>query len=210
MLLRQETNCLASDSSVVRSVEPIADWLPGSGDSHDLELPERHELSPLSLEDDDQVNARILFPARRHQSDSSASNTEPLPHLDAELNSLKSLILAQSTPGVRETAPQAPPHVLHPRMVEVISEILPGILSVWAEEDGKSRFIYNLSGSGDSKIVGTYTTGERQAKIRKYKAKLAKWRALHPLNRTFEGRRQIAYTKARRNGRFASATVEAG
>jgi len=55
-------------------------------------------------------------------------------------------------------------------------------------------------------IIKRCTQSERIEKMKKYKAKLKKWREAHPINRYYVGRRKNALRKARANGRFATAT----
>ena len=45
----------------------------------------------------------------------------------------------------------------------------------------------------------------REMKIRRYKEKVKKWREKHPVSRRFEGRRKVATTKYRLNGKFAKS-----
>jgi hypothetical protein len=151
------------------------------------------------------INHSILFPGLKPKQAESGSSTQASPQLDLELSTLKNSILAHKPAFCSSSSVETVTVPLHPRMAEVMQELLPGALSLWGEGEANARYAFNFSVlEGESKIVGMYALGERQARIKKYKAKLKKWRALHPVSRAFEGRRQIAFAKVRRNGRFAA------
>ena len=164
---------------------------------------ESQDLRQLDLvrREDALVAAEILFPRTwpRPNVQSVASTHDP--RLDAELDSLKTLVLAQPS----FSPPSSSQPILHPRMVQLMQELLPGAISVVNDSLGSPHVVFNLSqAQGELRMVGMYTLAERQVKIRRYKEKIRKWRLLHPVNRTFEGRREIAFTKPRFNGRFAA------
>ena len=52
-------------------------------------------------------------------------------------------------------------------------------------------------------IIKRCSPSEKAEKIKKYRAKMKKWREMHPISRCYEGRRKNALKKARSNGRFA-------
>lgn len=56
---------------------------------------------------------------------------------------------------------------------------------------------------GDEGTTERYTREERWVRIAKYKEKLRKRRARRPVSRLYEGRRRIAFSKQRLNGKFA-------
>ena len=203
-------NCVHSFVSAVRPPIFMNSWnvqaVPEVEQLLDLDLPGIREYQDAfakktsNCPDDDHITASILFPCPLAKATASTISNPVDPHLDAELDSLKTLVLGQTYLGNYQT----PQPIIHPRMLEVMKELLPGALSVWSDGPGSSRVVFNLSkAQGDLKVIGMYTMAERQLKIRRFKNKIKKWRALHPLNRAFEGRRQIAFTKPRLNGRFA-------
>jgi len=63
----------------------------------------------------------------------------------------------------------------------------------------------SVIGNEEEERVGAYTRSQRRRKIQNYKEKLKRRRATHPIVRKFEGRRKIAFTKQRLNGRFTKA-----
>ena len=57
------------------------------------------------------------------------------------------------------------------------------------------------------KINGIYNKEERLRKIQYYKEKKQKWRAKHPINRGFLGRKMVAKAKPRIRGKFVKKSV---
>ena len=60
------------------------------------------------------------------------------------------------------------------------------------------------------KINGVYTKEQRLLKIKYYKEKKNKWRAKHPINRGFIGRKMVAKAKPRIRGKFVKKTTMEG
>lgn len=61
---------------------------------------------------------------------------------------------------------------------------------------------YGIYSSEIPKKHGIYSKEERLKKIQKYKEKKQKWRAKHPINRGFIGRKLVAKAKPRVRGKF--------
>lgn len=166
-------------------------------------------MPKLSLDLQDDVRheqilaAQILFPEKesKERLKRSVVMSEAL---DGELNFLRALILSQGTCTTDEHFP-ALPHKSSPsrdRPVLVLSHFgtveengLQGKVPVDPENDEDAQ----------ENGPGAYTKVERQRRIRKYKDKLQRRRKVYPLSRRFEGRRRVAFAKARNNGRFAKA-----
>lgn len=137
---------------------------------------------------------QILFSgkeSRESLKESITINTD----LDNELNSLRALILAQKVyVDVDEFVPMSQ------KRQSIIEKPVISLATSDMQRDSFPR--YELEENQEEKI-GIYTKVERQRKIRKYKEKLKRWRKLHPISRSFEGRRKVAFTKNRSNGRFS-------
>lgn len=162
-----------------------------------------HCLTSSSLDlqngfDHDQIaTMKILFPGKeiKENLQKSVVSSESL---DNELNYLRLLILSQPNFVLTQQLSLSLP----------LTGQQPGTFfaaAVEAEEKPLESEEQNASDDATEKRVGIYTKVEREGKIRRYKEKLKKWRALHPVSRNFEGRRRVAFNKSRNNGRFFKA-----
>lgn len=171
-----------------------------------------------NLSDDGAYVVTQKIPERQFSYQSFIADQE----LDLTLQYLKKSMLSQSCPqrksskekeNIRLTMPKleklriSKRISMPPNFYEVISDLINDSKSL--EKKIKSslpRKIFRLNKFPEgTKFVGAYTIMERLKKIGKYKAKLKIWREKHPISKTFEGRRQVAFQKARLNGRFAKA-----
>lgn len=161
------------------------------------------EGNPQTLTEDKKINARILFPSIRHRISDSQETIPSNPFLDQDLEQLRRTLLSQSLSdfqkqGTMEGTPS----------LGCVNQ--PVFISPPSLEELHNSFCYQnylnsrIGGHGfPLKKVGMYTIPERQKRIKKYKAKLKKWRSSHPLSRRFDGRREVAFKKSRLNGKFA-------
>lgn len=140
------------------------------------------------------IARQILFPAKESRESLKKSiviNAD----LDNELNTLRTVILT---------------HEVYTDIEELVriqqktqsSIERPAISTATSDMQRDSCLKYEVEENQEERI-GIYTKVERKHKIRKYKEKLKRWRDLHPISRSFEGRRKVAFTKARSNGRFS-------
>ena len=67
--------------------------------------------------------------------------------------------------------------------------------------------IKNQTVKKTEKINGIYNKEERMRKIQYYKEKKNKWRAKHPINRGFLGRKMVAKAKPRIRGKFVKKSI---
>eukprot|EP00826_Nyctotherus_ovalis_P060524 TRINITY_DN8503_c0_g1_i6.p1 TRINITY_DN8503_c0_g1~~TRINITY_DN8503_c0_g1_i6.p1 ORF type:complete len:200 (+),score=12.37 TRINITY_DN8503_c0_g1_i6:221-820(+) len=149
------------------------------------------------------LTAQILFPDRESKEQLNRSLVMS-GVLEKELNSLKALILSQSTCITGKHFPCLPRKSSPSRECPALAFAPFGA----TEENGlEHRVPVDPEKDKDAQEdrLELYTKVERQRKIRKYKDKLQRRRKLHPLSRRFEGRRRVAFAKARNNGRFAKA-----
>lgn len=157
------------------------------------------EITP-KLSKEKVIIAHILFPTLRRRLSNSQFSMSCDPSLDQELEVLKNTMLSQSFADLQKqsTADGSP-------SIGSINQQLFAYSQNTETTNGALCHQEKNIGDGQKK-VGAYTLIERQKRIIKYKAKLKKWRALHPLSRKFDGRRQVAFKKCRLNGKFAKAT----
>eukprot|EP00826_Nyctotherus_ovalis_P052342 TRINITY_DN6619_c0_g2_i3.p1 TRINITY_DN6619_c0_g2~~TRINITY_DN6619_c0_g2_i3.p1 ORF type:complete len:194 (+),score=43.46 TRINITY_DN6619_c0_g2_i3:218-799(+) len=137
---------------------------------------------------------QILFPGKETKENLQKSIVSS-EFLDSELNYLRLLILSQPNPVLAQQFPQDLPLADNQPQISFA-------MTVGMKEKELESKEQNASEDITEKKVGIYTKVERERKIRKYKKKLKKWRTLHPISRNFEGRRRVAFTKIRNNGRF--------
>ena len=71
-----------------------------------------------------------------------------------------------------------------------------------ASEDLSSML--KLQVPSDEELPGVYNKQERIGKILKYKNKIRKWRAEHPVKKSFKGRSAVANQKPRIKGKFVT------
>ena len=147
---------------------------------------------------DQMITKQILFPGKENKEILKKSIAISQ-SLDNELNSLRTLILKQKF--CKEFSQ------IDEKVAEKKDEVarLLSTLNVERKDtlETENQMIIEDEKVTEEKRVGIYTKVERLHKIRKYKEKLKRWRTLHPLSRNFEGRRRVAFSKARNNGRFA-------
>ena len=150
------------------------------------------------LSEDIRIDANILFPVKSDPRSASQSQyTVTSPSLAYELENLKNAILAQSTYECQ--ANMSPPinfQTEFTTMEKFPEFLLTDPVPRWTE-------IEKRKGLNSGAECGGI---ERLLKIRRYKEKLKKWRAVHPINRSFAGRRRVAFTKSRVNGRFSAGS----
>lgn len=153
----------------------------------------------LDLQSEDKyeqmITTQILFPGKESKESTKKSIIVDK-SIDNELSKLRTIILSQVIDKDIYRLPE--------KTIELKDESI-GLLPIF---DVKRRALVKCENEmplEDEERVGIYTKVERQRKIRKYKEKLKRWRVLHPLSRKFDGRRRVAFSKTRNNGRFAKA-----
>lgn len=75
-------------------------------------------------------------------------------------------------------------------------------------EMGEEEKLRGEDKPAEEEKVGVYSKEERLEKIARYKAKLKKWRDLHPVKRKYPGRARIAEKKPRVKGKFVPKEIE--
>ena len=160
-----------------------------------------------TYDDDKLAAANILFRSKAFNDSTSVTRLRQDPLLDYELNCLKRLFLSQSAIG-SSLSQDMTPLPLHLSSTSSLPQVY------YMHVRSPERAAYGQSNSASckeiqeikEKMIGNYTPIERQRKIKKYKDKLGKWRAEHPINRKFNGRRKVAFLKQRFNGRFSKSS----
>ncbi len=161
--------------------------------------------------DDILAAAVALFPAKSSMDSSFKTRAASDPSLDHELDWLKKSFLSHSEFGsiFRKSSCVSQPDCNIDSGISVSP--LPRLPPLHVTPVNSPKFtlpppLYTKPPSPKvEKMVGGYTVSERQRRIKKYKDKLKKWRAEHPVSRKFDGRRKVAFIKYRLNGRFAKA-----
>jgi hypothetical protein len=160
---------------------------------------------PQTFAEDKKINANILFPNNPHRLSDAQEKMACNPILEQDLGELKKTMLSQTFSdlqkfGTMEGTPSLgcahQPLFISPQRLDDLQNTV-CYQNYLNSRIGGHGFLY--------KKVGMYTIPERQKRIKKYKAKLKKWRSNHPLSRRFDGRRQVAFKKCRLNGKFSKA-----
>ena len=158
-------------------------------------------IGSCEIREEDWPIVSILFPSRNGKG----STCQPLPVTDPkverDLQLLKQLILAQKPADI--VRKRSSSSLMPSTMENIKSPSTPALITFgdWAVgEEGAAN---------KERRVGAYTVTERQCKIKRYKEKVKRRRAIHPISRTFNGRRNVAFAKKRVNGRFSKLPAAA-
>jgi len=143
--------------------------------------------------EDHSIQSQLFFPKKPIKSEAEEESKKQNSSILEELIDLKAILLSQTV----ITNNQGKPEVIAASLELKADEAI-----IFFPADKNSILTSNFIKIEEEVRIGKYTRNERQKKIKKYKEKLRKRRETHPVSRTFEGRRIIAFAKERHNGRF--------